>query len=484
MIGRPAGSGRNRVVVTVLLALGLAGHINAAPPASKPTPAKTRDAARTPLPFTLDSYPSTYRPLPRTDTLITHATVLDGAGHRLENASLLLRDGKIAAIGADVQAPPGAVVIDARGRWITPGIVDIHSHVGDFPAPYTSADVRHSDVNETTDPNTANVWAEHSITVQDPTTTRVLAAGVTTLQVMPGSTNLFGGKTVVIKPVPATTMQAMKFPGAPYGLKMACGENPKYNYGDKDRFPSSRMGNVAGYREAWVKAQEYLTKWQAYEKGEAEEPPTRDLKLDTLAAVLQGDLRVHVHCYRADDMAILLDVASEFGFTITAFHHATEAYKIADLLARSGVCSAVWSDWWGYKMEAYDSIRENAAFVDAAGGCVTMHSDSAIVGQHLVLEASKAMAAGRRAGLDITAEHAIRWVTSNPAKALGLEDRIGTLAAGKNADAVLWSGDPFSVYSKAEKVFIDGALVYDVTDPARRPRSDFEVGQPSAERRP
>lgn len=484
MIDGSAGNGRNRFVPTLLLALALAGHVDAARAASKLPPAKTHDAARTPLPFTLDSYPSTYRALPRSDTLITHATVLDGAGRRLDDASLLLREGKIAALGADVPAPSAALVIDARGRWITPGIVDIHSHVGDFPAPYTSADLRHSDVNETTDPNTANVWAEHSITVQDPTITRALAGGVTTLQVMPGSTNLFGGRTVVLKPVPATTVQAMKFPGAPYGLKMACGENPKYNYGDKDRFPSSRMGNVAGYREAWVKAQEYLKKWQAYEKGEAEEPPARDLKLDTLAAVLQGDLRVHVHCYRADDMAILLGVANEFGFTITAFHHATEAYKIADLLAQSGVCSVVWSDWWGYKMEAYDAIRENAAFVDAAGGCVTMHSDSAIVGQHLVLEAGKAMAAGRRAGLDIAAEHAIRWVTSNPAKALGLDDRIGTLAVGKNADVVVWSGDPFSVYSQAERVFIDGALVYDRTNPARRPRSDFEVGQPSAGTRP
>lgn len=441
-------------------------------------------AAREPLPFTLQSYPSTYRPLPRFDTLITGATILDGAGHRLENASLLLRDGKVAALGTDLRPPIGAVVIDARGRWITPGIVDIHSHVGNFPAPYTAADLRHSDVNETTDPNTANVWAEHSITVQDPSITRALAAGVTTLQVMPGSTNLFGGRTVVLKPVPQTTVQAMKFPDAPTGLKMACGENPKYNYGDKDRFPSSRMGNVAGYREAWVKAREYLGKWQAYEKGDAEEPPARDLKLDTLAAVLNGDTRVHAHCYRADDMAVLLDVANEFGFKITAFHHAVEAYKISDLLARTGVCAVVWPDWWGFKMEVYDAIRENAAFVDAAGACVTLHSDSAIVGQRLVLEASKARAAGRRAGLDIAAEHAIRWVTSNPARALGLDDRIGSLDVGKNADIVVWSGDPFSVYSKAERVFIDGALVYDRADPNRQPRSDFEVGQPSAGTRP
>jgi imidazolonepropionase-like amidohydrolase len=432
-----------------------------------------------PLPFTLDAYPSTYVPLPRLDTLVVGATVLDGVGRRLENTSILLREGKIAAIGTGLQAPPGAVVIDARQRWITPGVVDIHSHDGDFPAPYTSADLKHSDVNETTDPNTANVWAEHSITVQDPSFSRALASGVTTLHVLPGSTNLFGGRSVVLKPVPATTVQAMKFPGAPYGLKMACGENPKYNYGDKDRFPSSRMGNVAGFREAWLHARAYLDKWNAYETGDAKEPPERDLKLDTLAGALRGDIRVNVHCYRADDMAVMLDIAKEFGFKIVAFHHAVEAYKIADLLARNGVCSAVWADWWGYKMEAYDAIRENAAFVDAAGACVTMHSDSAVLGQRLVIDAGKAMASGRRAGLNIAPEHAIRWVTSNPAGAIGLGDRIGSLEVGKNADVVVWSGDPFSVYTKAEKVFIDGALVYDRADPARRPLSDFEVGQPS-----
>ncbi|HZF17777.1 MAG TPA: amidohydrolase [Steroidobacteraceae bacterium] len=441
-------------------------------------------SARVPLPFTLDSYPSTYRPLPRVDSLIVGAVVLDGAGNRLERANILMVGGKIAAIGPDVAAPVNAVVIDAHGRWVTPGIIDIHSHDGDFPAPFTSNELVHSDVSEVTDPNTANVWAEHSVTVQDPSFSRALAAGVTTLQVLPGSSNLFGGRSVVLKPVPATTVQAMKFPDAPYGLKMACGENPKHNYGDAGRFPSSRMGNIAGYREAFLKAQDYLAKWQAYEKGDAKEAPTRDLKLDTLAGVLTGDIRVHIHCYRADEMAQLLDLAREFGFHVTAFHHAVEAYKIADQLAREHVCSVVWSDWWGYKMEAFDAIRENAAFVDAAGGCVTMHSDSPFLGQRLVLEAAKSMAAGQRAGLDIKPERAIRWVTSNPAEALGLGARIGSLAVGKNADVVIWSGDPFSVYTLAEKVFVDGALAYDRNDAKRQPRADFEVGQPGAEPTP
>jgi imidazolonepropionase-like amidohydrolase len=435
--------------------------------------------AREPLPFAQDPYPSTYRPLPRTDTLIAHATVLDGTGRRLEDADVLLRDGRVAALGSGLTAPAGATVLDARGRWVTPGIIDVHTHYGAFAAPFTADELEHSDVNEISDPNTANVWVEHSIAVQDPSFTRALAGGVTTVEVLPGSTNLFGGRAVVLKNVPATTVQAMKFPHAPYALKMACGENPAHQYGDKGRFPSSRMGNFAGYREAWLKARDYEAKWLAYERGEAAEPPARDLRLDTLAGVLHGDIRVQMHCYRADEMAEVLDLAREFGYRITAFHHAVEAYKIAPLLAAAGVCAVVWSDWWGYKMEAFDAIRENAAFVDAAGGCVALHSDSAIVGQRLTLEAAKAAAAGRRAGVPVTPEHAIRWVTAEPARILGLEREIGTLEPGKNADVVVWSADPFSVYSHVDLVFLDGARLYDRADPARRPVGDFEAGQPA-----
>ena len=472
-----------RPIFTLAIALGLAGCATSGGPGGRTT-AKPAASAKTPAPFALNPYPSTYRPLPRTDTLLVHATILDGAGRRFDDADLLLKDGKIAAVGGHLDARPGAVVIDVQGRWVTPGIIDVHSHDGDFAAPYTGDELDHSDVNESTDPNTANVWAEHSITVQDPSFSRALAGGVTTLQILPGSSNLFGGRSVVLKNVPAATVQAMKFPEAPYGLKMACGENPLHTYGDKGRFPASRMGNFAGYREGWIKAREYERKWDAYERDETHEAPARDLKLDTLVGVLRGDIRVHMHCYRADEMAYVLDMAKEFGYRVAAFHHAVEAYKIAGLLAKENVCAVVWSDWWGYKMEAYDAIRENAAFVDAAGGCVTMHSDSAVVGQRLTLEAGKAMAAGRRAGLDIRPEHAIGWVTSNPAKALGLESQVGSLQVGMNADVVIWSGDPFSVYTQARQVFIDGALVYDRQNPARRPLSDFELGQPSGGVRP
>jgi imidazolonepropionase-like amidohydrolase len=421
--------------------------------------------------------------LPREDTLIVGAIVLDGLGGRLDGGEILMRDGKIAAIGRNLAHGPTTVLLQASGRWVTSGIIDVHSHDGDFALPQTTLDLEYPDVNEMTDPNTAEVWAEHSVNPQDPSFARALAGGVTTLQVLPGSSNLFGGRSVVLKDVPAVTVQAMKFPDAPYGLKMACGENPRFNFALKGRFPSTRMGEMAGYRQAWLAAQDYKTKWDRYEK-QGGEPPVRDLKLDTLAGVLDGDIRVHMHCYRADEMAQVIDMSHEMGYRVAAFHHAVEAYKVADLLKRENICAVVWPDWWGFKMEALDAIRENAADLDAQGVCVTLHSDSAAVGQRLTLEAGKAMASGVRAGMDIRPERAIRWVTSNPAKALGLEERIGSLETGKNADLVIWSGDPFSAYTKADQVFIDGARVFDRFDPKRQPTVDFELGQSAQVVRP
>lgn len=438
---------------------------------------------RQPEPFALDPYPSTYQPFPRADTLIRDATVLDGRGGRLEHTGVLLREGKIVAIGVGLEAPAGVKVIEASGRWVTPGIVDVHTHLGDFAAPFTNMDLQHSDVAEATDPVSAQVWAEHSVSVQDPQFSRALAAGVTTVQVLPGSRPLFGGRGVILKTVPAVTVQGRKFPGAIQSLKMACGENPRNYFGDQGRFPSSRMGSVAGIRAAWLRAQDYRAKWQKYERDPDENaaPPTRDLNLDTLAGVLEGSITVQMHCYRADEMAVMLDVAKEFGYHIEAFHHATEAYKIGPLLAASGTCAAVWADWWGFKLEAYDGIRENAAFLESEGACVALHSDVPMVGQRLTIEAAKSIAAGRAAGIEVKPEQALKWVTLNPARILHLADRIGSLEVGKNADVVIWSGDPFSIYSHVDSVYVDGALVFDRADPHRQGRSDFELGQPSQE---
>src|SRR6185436_7145162 len=340
------------------------------------------------------------------------------------------------------------VVIDAHGKWVTPGIIDAHSHLGVYASPEVDAN---SDGNEATDPVTADVWAEHSFWPQDPQIPLALAGGVTTQLILPGSANLIGGRSVTIKNVIGRSAEDMKFPGAPYGLKMACGENPKRNYGEKGRAPSTRMGNIAGVRKAWTEALAYRQEWDEYQSkkdaGKDASLPERKIELETLVGVLDGKILVQNHCYRADEMLEMIQVAREFGYKISAFHHATEAYKIADVLAANGICAALWADSWGFKMEAFDAIRENVALVDhAQGGCAIVHSDSALGIQRLNQEAGKAMAAGRRMGLPLREEDAIRWITLNPAKALGIADQTGSLAEGKMADVVIWSGNPFSVY--------------------------------------
>jgi imidazolonepropionase-like amidohydrolase len=292
---------------------------------------------------------------------------------------------------------------------------------------------------------------------------------------LPGSGNLIGGRGVTLKNVPGRNVMDMKFPGAPYGLKMACGENPKRFYGGQGQSPMTRMGNVAGYRTAWIEAADYRDKMKAAKNGKGE-APMRDLRLETLVGVLEGEILVHNHCYRADEMAVMLEIAKEFGYTISTFHHAVEAYKVADLLAANNTCAAVWADWWGFKMEAYDGIRENAALVDRAGACAIIHSDSEVGMQRLNQEAAKVMGAAARVGIDISPEHAIQWLTKNPAGALGILEHTGTLEVGKMADIVVWNGNPFSVYTKVDRVFIDGALVFDRNDPSVNPVTDFSLG--------
>ena len=421
------------------------------------------------------AFESRYEPLPSGTTLITGATVLTGNGERLDGADVLIRDGKIAAVGTGLDAGD-ADVVDAAGKWVTPGIIDVHSHLGVYPSPGTQS---HSDGNEMTAPVTANVWAEHSVWPQDPGFTAALAGGVTAMQILPGSANLFGGRGVTVKNIPGRNVMDMKFPGAPHGLKMACGENPKRVYGGRGQAPGTRMGNVAGYRAAWIDAAEYRDKVKAAENGQGE-MPKRDLKLETLMGVLEGEILIHNHCYRGDEMSIMLEIAKEFGYKVGTFHHAVESYKIADLLAENDTCSAMWADWWGFKMEAYDGIRENIALVDQAGACAIVHSDSAIGIQRLNQEAAKVMGSAARVGIDIAPERAIRWLTSNAAKSLGVEDQVGTLEAGKMADVVVWNGNPFSVYTLAERVYIDGALAYELGNNDVNPVTDFTLGTSAA----
>ncbi len=430
-----------------------------------------------PVAINEDPYPSTYVRYPGVPTVIRHATVFDGEGRQINDGTVVIADGVVQAVGGpELASPASAQEIDGRGKYVTPGIIDVHSHLGDYPSPGVSS---LSDGNEATSPVRPEVWAEHSVWPQDPGFSRALVnGGVTTMQILPGSANLFGGRSVVLKNVPARTVQGMKFPGAPYGLKMACGENPKRVYGSKGNMPQTRMGNIALTRQTWAKAREYKEKWDKYEK-EGGDMPERDLAMDTLKGVLDGKILVHNHCYRADEMAIMIDMAKEFGYKVTAFHHAVEAYKIADLLAANDVCAVMWADWYGFKMESYDAIKENIPLVHNARACAIVHSDDPNYIQRLNQEAAKALADGIRAGIPNLSEAvAWEWLSRNPAKSLGILNKTGTLAPGKMADVVMWNGDPFSDYSRPQLVWVDGALMYDASNPKRRPVSDFELGQP------
>ena len=402
--------------------------------------------------------------------VIRNARVWTATGE-LYDPGYVVFDEKILDLGPG-EPPPSAQpvhVINAAGKHVTPGLIDTHSHLGVYPRPGAKA---HGDGNEMSHPVTPGVWAEHSAWPQDPGFELALAGGITSLQLLPGSANLVGGRGVVLHLEPHRGSRAMRLEGAPETVKMACGENPKRVYGEyRKRAPGTRMGNVRGQRQAFANAKAYLAKRQANPN-----KLDRDIDMETLAGVLEGRILPQIHCYRADDMLSFLQMADEFGFKIRSFHHALEAYKIRDILAEREVAVSTWADWWGFKMEAYDGIQENLAMVHDAGGLAVVHSDSAVGIQRLNQEAAKALRQGRAAGLKVTKQDALKWITWNPAWALGIEDQVGSLEKGKRADLVIWDKDPFSVYASAQYVFVDGMLRYDMNRGVQ-PWSDFELGR-------
>lgn len=414
-----------------------------------------------PKPFELNSKPY----------LIQGARIMTAAGQVFEKANLYMKDGIIQKISEEkITVDSTTEVIDGTGLTLTPGIIDVHSHMGVYPSPNVDA---HEDGNEMTRPVTPDVWAEHAFWPQDPDLWRALAGGVTTIQVLPGSGNLVGGRSFTAKLIPKMSAREMRFPGAPQGLKMACGENPKRVYRNKSIM--TRMGNVANYRKIYQEALEYMREIKAYEKNKKGQLPKRNFISETLVKVLEGKILVHFHCYRADDIGAILDLANEFGFKIRTVHHGLEAYKVAQRLAKEGTGVATWADWWGFKAEAFDGIPYNAALLEKAGAKAIIHSDSAVDVRFLNLEAGKALAAAKKLGLNISEDQALAWVTKNAAWALGVDHLVGTLEEGKQADLVVWKGHPFSIYTKAKLVFINGEVAFDRTN-KKRIRSDFEVG--------
>ncbi|HSZ63416.1 MAG TPA: amidohydrolase [Terriglobales bacterium] len=388
------------------------------------------------------------------NVLIKNATVMTVTHGNIQNGSIYIKDGKIAAIGATVNAPADATVIDAGGKYLTPGIVDAHSHIA-----------LDDDVNEATSPITPHMMMKDAFDYQDKAIYRALAGGVTTSLLLHGSANMIGGQAIVIKHKFGATRDELLFPNAPRSIKFASGENPKRVYGSRDQLPSTRMGNFEVQRQALVDAQEYIREWDTYndkvKRGDKDAtPPKRDLKLDALADVLRGKLMVQIHCYRADEMLTEIAMAKEFGYNLRAFHHAVEAYKVADQLAANNVGIATWADWWGFKQEAWDAIPWNAVISMRKGVRVAIKSDSEDYTRRLNQEAGKIMRYG-----GATEEEALKMITLNAAWIVGVDDKVGSIDVGKDADLVIWDGYPLSSTGVPEKVLIDGDIYFDRTQP-------------------
>jgi imidazolonepropionase-like amidohydrolase len=384
------------------------------------------------------------------DVVIKNATVMTVTHGNITNGSIYIKDGKIAAVGETVNAPAGTTVIDAGGKYLTPGIVDSHSHIA-----------LDDDVNEATSPITPHMMMKDAFDYQDKAIYRALAGGVTTSLLLHGSANMIGGQAVVIKHKYGDSRDAMLFPNAPRSIKFASGENPKRVYGSRDQLPSTRMGNFAVQRQALIEAQEYMREWDGYndkvKRGDKDAtPPKRDLKLEALADVLRGKIMVQIHIYRADEMLTEIAIAKEFGYKIRAFHHALEAYKVADQVAGNDIAIATFADWWGYKQEAWDAIPWNAVMCMRKGVRVAIKSDSEDYTRRLNQEAAKTIRYG-----GATEEEALKMITLNPAWIIGVDDRVGSIDVGKDADLVIWDGYPLSTTGVPEKVLIDGEVYFD-----------------------
>ena len=414
----------------------------------------------------------------QSDTLIRNATILTVTRGTLPNSDLLIRKGKIAAVGNNLKAGPNTRVIDGTNKYVMPGIIDCHSH--------SMLDA----INEGTLSVTSMARTRDALNPIDVDLYRALAGGVTTLNLLHGSANAIGGLNTIVKIKYGRPVEEFIFPGATPGIKFALGENPKRSnsqaqIGQQRRYPATRMGVEEVIREAFTRARDYRKLWDEYRAAVARREknlvsPRRDLQLDPLVEVMEGKRHVHAHCYRADEILMLINVANEFGFKIKTFQHTLEGYKVAKEIAQHGAGASIFADNWAYKIEAYDSIPYNAAIMTRAGVNVSMNSDSDERARRLNIEAAKAMRYG-----DLSEEEALKLITWNPAWQLGIHGRVGSIEVGKDADLAIWNGHPLSVYSRVDTTFVDGDIFFDrQQDLARRSdllkqRAELEQAEPN-----
>jgi imidazolonepropionase-like amidohydrolase len=389
--------------------------------------------------------------------VIKDATILTMTHGTIEDGTVVIENGKIAAVGKSVPSPPGAEVIDAHGEYVLPGLVDPHSHLGVYSMPAVRAN---SDGNEMTGDIEAQVRSEDAINTDDPEIARAVSAGVTTVQVLPGSGNNIGGWATIIKLNGGMTLDDIKVAGAPPSMKWAWGENPKRVYGGKGQAPSTLMGEAAVVRQKLYDAQNYTAKWKAWEDGGRKgAPPERNLQLEALADVLAGKVRLNIHSYQVNHFETLFRIADEFHFKIAALHHALDAYMIAPEIARRHIGVVTFADAWGFKVEAIDAIPQNAYLLWKSGVLVSLHTDNPVIEERNYIE--QAAIVNHYGTPD---EAALQMVTINPAKILGIDNRVGSIDPGKDADLAVWTGNPLELTSKADKVFIDGNLTYTLKD--------------------
>jgi imidazolonepropionase-like amidohydrolase len=386
--------------------------------------------------------------------VIRNATILTVTKGTIERGSILIKDGKIAEVGPSVKAPKDATVIDAEGKFVVPGIIDCHSHIA------IDGSVNEGSISVSSIANTAEVLNSDDIDIY-----RDLAGGVTTANILHGSANSIGGQTVVIKLRWGQPASKLPFEDALPGIKFALGENPKRSNfslpGQPKRYPATRMGVEETIRAAFTEARDYKNAWDTYRKkvagGDKNAPaPRRDLRLEPLVEVLEGKRYVHSHCYREDEILMLIRVAKEFGFKVRTFQHILEGYKVADELAAAGIGASTFSDWWAYKVEAYDAIPYNAALMTRRGVVVSINSDDAEEATHLNQEAAKSMKFG-----GLTHDEALKLITINPAIQLGIDKRVGSIEVGKDADLVVYDRDPLSAYAVVQKTLVDGRVLFD-----------------------